>query len=98
MGNTVKASNIADQMKIVRLNRDTSDHRFFNLIAAAVKAKLEQQVPGLELHFGGKTINGTQVSAQLTGQMIDEDGSVDDKVRQVMDGLKNPSTLMSLLE
>jgi len=97
MANTVKASNLADQFKIVRMNRNTSDHRFFNAIALAVKAKLEQQVPGLELHFGGKAVSGTQVSAQLTGQMIDEDGNIDEKVRQAMDGLKNPSMLMSLL-
>lgn len=98
MDNTVKASNVADQLKIVRMNRNTTDHRFFNVIAMAVKAKLEEQIPGLELHFGGKTISGSQVSAQLTGQIIDEEGDIGDKIRQVMDGLKNPAMLMSLLK
>ena len=98
MGNIVKASDGPNQVKIVRQNRDVSDHRFFNAIAMAVKTKLEQQVPGLEVQFGGKTVSGSEVVAQLTGQMVDEDGSVDEKVRQTMDSLKNPSILLSNLE
>ena len=94
MVNTVKVS---EQSKMVRSNVSVSNHRFFNAIMMAVKQKIEDQT-GMELRYGGKEANGSSISASLRGEMIDTDGDTDEKVRQTMDTLKNPSSLMSLLE
>ena len=95
MVNIVKVS---EQTKVVRLNVAVSNHRFFNIVMEAVKQKIEDQVPGLDLRFGGKAISGSNISASLKGEMVDVDGDADEKVRQTMDALKNPSSLMSLFE
>jgi hypothetical protein len=95
MGNIVKAS---EQVKMVRSNTSVAHHRFFNTMMLAIKQKIEEQNPELKLQFGGKEVSGSNISASLRGQMIDTDGDADDKVRQTMDTLKNPSSLLSLLE
>jgi len=97
MVNTVKASKIPEQTKVVKSNVSVSHHRFFNAVMMAVKRKIEDQT-GLELRYGGKEVSGSNISASLRGEMIDVEGDLDDKVRQTMDTLKNPSLLMSSLE
>lgn len=94
MVNTVKVS---EQSKMVKSNVSVSHHRFFNAMMMAVKQKIEDQT-GMELRYGGKEANGSNISASLRGEMVDTDGDTDEKVRQTMDTLKNPSSLMSLLE
>ena len=94
----MKVSKTPDQVKFVKSNVSVSNHRFFNNIMMAVKQQIVEQTPGLGLQYGGKVVSGTNVSASLTGEMIDVDGDTDEKVRQTMDTLKNPSSLISLLE
>ena len=94
----MKASKVTDQIKVVKSYRSVSHHKLFNALMMAIKRELEEQAPGLELQFNGKAVSGATISAKLTGQVVDENDDVADKIRRTMDSLKNPSTLMSALK
>lgn len=94
----MRVSKISDQIKVVKSHTSVTHHQFFNMVMMAIKKKLEEQVPGLELQYNGKAVSGTRISAKLTGQAIDENGDTADKVRQTMDSLRNPATLLSALK
>jgi len=95
----VSTAKVSDQVKQIRSSNSVSNHRFFNMIAAGVQKHLEQQVPGLKLVQAAGSVTKNGGTTVLTGQIIvqdaDEKKSTEDKVRQVMDDLKNPADLLS---
>jgi hypothetical protein len=93
---------VSDQVKQVRLNLSASNHRFFNMIVAGVQKKLEESVPGLELKQSARAVTKSGGTIVLMGQvpapMAEDKESAENKVRQTMDSLKNPSNLLSAIE
>ncbi len=91
--------NLSDQVNKVGNGFDASNHTFFKAIANAVQAEIEKNT-GLKLVLQGKTSSKGSITAILAGQSVDPkqiDG-LDDKVRQTMDNLRNPSNLISALK
>lgn len=99
MASTGKASK---QVKHIRKNVAVSNHRFFNMIAEGVQKHLEDTIPGLKLVQSASSLTKDGGAKVLTGQITvkdeEEKESVDAKVRQTMDGLKNPSDLLSTIK
>lgn len=93
---------VSNQFKYVKTRFTLSHHTFLNQLAAGLKRKLEETIPGLQLQFGGKKINGSNIDATVKGSVVlPNPEAVDEtsnKVRREMDGLKNPADLVSLLK
>jgi hypothetical protein len=99
MASTEKASK---QIKNIGKNMVVSNHRFFNMIAEGVQKHFEETIPGLKLVQSASSLTKVGGTTVLTGQITvkdeEEKESVDVKVRQTMDGLKNPSDLLSTIK
>ncbi len=91
----MKASN---QIKRVRAGFETSNHAFFTQIAEGVAKKIEEDT-GLRLVLQGKVAAGAKIDATLMGQSSDpeKNGDIEERVRQTMQDLKNPTALTELL-
>ena len=92
----------SDQVKQIKSKMSASNHRFFNMIVSGVQSHLEESVPGLKLKQSASNLTKTGGTTVLTGQMPvaneEEKESTDTKVRQTMDGLKNPTDLLSTIK
>jgi hypothetical protein len=98
----VKVSKISDQFKPVRSGFDLSTHSFFQLVADAVADKIMAGV-NVKLQLQGKVSSKEKITAVLLGQAVpDGDKSqttdLDDKVRQIIQDLKNPTNLLAALK
>ena len=92
---------VSKNVEMISDNFDVTNHRFMNMIANGVSQLIAQNIPGLQLRHSGKSINGNIMSSVLLGEMIvseDELKSVDDKVRNIIQGLKNPANLISVMQ
>lgn len=91
----VKAS---DQIKGIRKGFETSNHAFLSQIAAAVSEKIKVDT-GLEVVLTGKEVSGDMIKAALIGQLsdVEKTGDIEERVKQTMQGLRNPSALVDLL-
>lgn len=80
---------------------DVSNHIFLNMVSNGIQQKTEQLVPDLLLVPINKKMSKGEISMTLVGQVVLDDANdinnVDNKIRQMMDSLKNPSNLLSLL-
>ena len=98
MASTGKASS---QVKQIGNNFEISNHTFVNQITSGLQERVAQTVPDLKVIPTGKKASKGNISLTLIGQITLEDAesveSADEKVRQLMDSLKNPSNLLSLL-
>ncbi len=98
MASTVKA---CDQLPPIRVGCDILQHRILNKLAAGLRAKLGAAAPELQLKYGNKATSGHVVSAKLTGVIASPNPHVpaetEDKVRKLMDELRDQSSLTSLL-
>ncbi len=92
----------SDSIKPTQNGFDVSNHKFMNQLATGLQSRVEETVPDLTMVPTGKTASKGIVSFTLVGQVTlsdaDAKDSVNDKVRQLMDTLKNPSNLLSLLQ
>ena len=99
MASTEKASK---QVKQLKNSVNVSNHRFFNMIIEGVQGHLEETVPGLKLVQSASSLTKDGGTTVLTGRMTVKDSeekeSVENKVRQTMDGLKNPADLLSTMQ
>ena len=72
-----------------------------NQITGALQERVGEVVPGLKILPTGKDAGKRTISLTLMGQVTLEDETkideADQKVGQLMDSLKNPSNLLSLL-
>lgn len=72
------------------------------MLATGIKKRFKERLPDLKLRVGGKTVNGSVITLQITGNIVAEDANdhqrIDDTVRQTIDALRNPSDLLSTLE
>lgn len=93
---------VSDQLKTVLSHFEVSNHRFLNMIAAGVQNKLQQNIPDMQLKISGKSQDGTIIKLRITGTKITKDADdfdrVSNNVRHTIDGLKNPSDLLSILD
>lgn len=89
---------VSNQIKNVQKAFETSNHAFFTKIAEAVAKRIEEDT-GLRLVLQGKTASGNKIDATLMGQSSDpeKNGDIEERVRQTMQELKNPSALTGLL-
>lgn len=67
-----------------------------------LQQEIAETIPSLTVIPMGKEASRGKISVKLVGQITLEDAEdmnqVDDKVRQLMDSLKNPANLLSLLK
>lgn len=93
---------IKEELQQVNDGFDISNHRFLNMIANGISKLIAKDVPGLKLRYTGKSIKGNVVSAVLIGEIHlnnpDELDRASDKVKTTMQGLKNPTNLIEVIE
>ena len=99
MANTEKASK---QVKTTIGNGfEVSNHTFLNQLIGGLQQRVSQTAPGLTISPVDKKSSKGMIELTLIGQVVLEDAeSVEDaaeKTRQLLDSLKNPSNLLSLL-
>lgn len=89
---------VSDQLKVVKRGFENSNHTFFNMVAEAIRKKLLADA-GIELALTGKTATNNTIEAALVGQSSDpeKNGEIEERVRQAMQNLKNPTVLVDLL-
>jgi len=92
---------VSDQAKMVGNHFEISNHTFLNQLTTGLQERVDVAVPGLKVIPIGKKASVGNISLSLTGQITLGDetkvAEADEKVRQLMDSLKNPSNLLSLL-
>lgn len=93
---------VSEQLVPISNGFDVSNHTFVNQIMNGLQQEITETVPDLTIIPMDKKASKGKISVTLKGQIILEDvadiNSVDDKVRQLMNSLKNPSNLLSLLK
>ena len=98
MANTEKASN---QTKLLADKFEISNHTFLNQLTSGLQERVAMAVPDLEILPMGKQDSRGDISLTIMGQITLEDEAeledAENKVRQLMDSLKNPTNLLSLL-
>lgn len=91
-----------DQLNSLNSGFNVSNHRFLNMIANSIAELIAKNVPGLKLQYTGKSVSGNSISAVLIGevQLVNENDvdRASDKVRTVMQGLKNPTNLIEAIK
>ncbi len=87
----------SDSIKPIKSGFDLSTHSLFSAIAEVVRLKVEQDT-GVKLTLQGKAGGKGKITATLLGQDLNPAEDLPDKVRQTMDALKNPSTLIDGLK
>lgn len=99
MANTEKASK---QVESIGDKFEISNHSFVNQLIAGLQGRVSQTAPGLKVIPVGKTSSQGKIELTLMGQVTLEDTdsveSATEKTRQLMDSLKNPANLLSLLD
>jgi hypothetical protein len=99
MVSTVKVSS---QTKAIGGQFEISNHTLLNQLTTGLQERVSEIVPELNIVPLGKKSSKGNISLTLMGQVVLEDETkVEDtgeKVRQLLDSLKNPSNLLSLLE
>jgi len=99
MASTGKASK---QIKQIRSSHAVANHRFFNMIIQGVIKRMEESVPGLKIEQSAASVTktgGTQVlMGRITVKDQEEYETVDAKVRQTFDSLRNPADLLSTIQ
>jgi len=92
---------IERQFSNLRNKFEVSNHAFINKIAAGVADEINE-VDGLNVKSSGKTSDGGVIKMNLSGSMITKDSDrhqeVSDEVRRILDKLKNPAYLLSLIK
>jgi hypothetical protein len=92
---------VSDQVKLLKSGFEISNHTFVNQITDGLQECVETAVPGLKVSPMGKRASGHDISLTIMGQITLEDEAAledaENKVRQLMDSLKNPTNLLSLL-
>jgi hypothetical protein len=91
-----------EQVKTVIRGADNSSHSFFTMLATALQKKIQADT-GMEVSFVGKVTSGHgEMKAVLTGEFHDPDQKkVEEagrKIQKMMDEIKNPSALVSLIK
>ena len=98
MANTEKVSN---QTKLLADKFEISNHTFLNQLTSGLQERVAMAVPDLEILPMGKQDSRGDISLTIMGQITLEDEAeledAENKVRQLMDSLKNPTNLLSLL-
>ena len=90
-----------NQVKAVSNNFEISNHAFVNQLVAGLQKKIGIAVPGLTVGSSAKEATKGKISMIVTGQIIVDDSEslsdVDERVRQVMNSIKNPADLISMI-
>lgn len=92
---------VSEQFKLVRTNFDISNHRFLNSVTDGVKSALTDAAD-IKLQTGKKSQTGALIELEVTGTKIvldaDDLEKLANTVRQTVDGLRNQSDLLSILD
>lgn len=93
---------VSDQTKQVENAFAVSNHTFVNQLAAGLQQKIAEKFPDMIVKSGGKSQDGRNIKLVVSGMKVTKDADelerVNTEVRQMIDDLKNPSDLLSLLE
>lgn len=94
---------VSDQLKQVKNGFEVSNHVFVNKLMVGLQKEVSQTIPDLKLQPINKQGGKGLFSVTLTGQIAldpvsDDPKRTQDKIRQLMDSLKNKSNLLSLLK
>lgn len=65
---------VSDQIKPIRSEMQVIHHRLFNDAVNEIIQSIEADVPGLRLHYSGKTLTNTGITASISGEVEDPDG------------------------
>lgn len=91
---------LSDQQKIVRSHFELSQHTFFKVLAEAIQRKLGESTT-VPTQLIGKVTAGHKMSAAIIGHKtstdLKEHEETKERIRRLMDDLKNPSNLVGLL-
>lgn len=91
-----------DQLQNIKDGFKVSNHRFLNKLADGISAKIKQRIPNLELRYTGKSVKGDIITAVVIGETYfaeaDDVSEASKAVGIIMQELKNPSTLIGVVE
>lgn len=94
----VNTENPYNQVERIKNNFEVSNHTLLNSVISGLRGEIKQIHPDLVLQLANKKSVRGEVSLILKGQVtLDDSEDVKDKVKQLINSLKNPSNLISLL-
>ena len=92
---------VSEQLVPIDSGFDVSNHTFVNQIMNGLQQEITETVPDLIITPMGKEASKGKISVMLKGQITlanaEDMDNVNEKVHQLMNSLKNPSNLLSLL-
>ncbi len=90
---------VSDQLNGLKKKFEVSNHKFLTAICDAIAEKLKNNAQ-IEMAQAGKKAHGKTIETTLIGQSADLDVNkdIEKRVKQTMDGLKNPVALTELLK
>lgn len=98
MANTERVS---DQIKRIKDAFDNTNHSFMASLVSGLQTKINQTTPGLDTVASGKVASVGKIDLNLVGSKLAEDTAdlerTGNKLRQLMDSLRNESAINSLL-
>lgn len=94
VGAIVKAS---DQLKSLKRSFAGGPHTFMKLLAKGLQEELREVAPGIQTKLGNKSTTDTTISMKVTG-IAPAGDDTSERVRQLMDRLKNPVELLKLIK
>lgn len=93
---------VQDQIKSVENGFDVSNHTFLNQLTDGLQKRIGEIVPDLSIIPTGKKAGKGNISLTLMGQVtlenMEDKDHMDEKVRQLMNSLKNPAYLLALVK
>jgi len=88
---------VSDQISMIKKQSEVRKHSFLNQIANAIISKINADVH-IPLKMVGKTVSNGTISVTIVGQLANPDPDVSDKIRVVLDELRNPASISALVK
>jgi len=96
------SSKVPEQFKLLQQQTDVGWHRLMNILAAGLMRETADKTGGMVLSLVGKRSQGGKITATLIGtkkfETAEEYSEASEQVREMIDNLKNPANLQTLLK
>lgn len=96
------SAKVEDQFKYVKASFGITPHTFLSQIATGIQGRISAEVPNISTRLTGKAVAGSNIQLMITGITItasaEEHDATAQKIRVVMDELKNVNTLLGMLD
>ncbi len=89
------------EMQQISESFSVSNHKFINSLSDGIIEIISKDVKGLKLRMVDKNESGKTISTSLIGQIVIDENNKDDigqRIENIMQRLRNPSNLLSLLK